>query len=86
MICPFFGDQPFWARRIAALCAGPPPLDWTRLSAERLAAALNAAQTESLHDAAQCLGALIRREHGVAAAIEVIESTMTGEASQLGLA
>jgi UDP:flavonoid glycosyltransferase YjiC (YdhE family) len=26
-IVPFFGDQPFWGRRIATLGAGPPPVD-----------------------------------------------------------
>ena len=35
--CPFFGDQPFWGRRIAQLGVGPLPLDRKTLSASKLA-------------------------------------------------
>src|SRR5690606_7322177 len=27
IVCPYFGDQPFWGRRVADLGAGPQPLD-----------------------------------------------------------
>jgi UDP:flavonoid glycosyltransferase YjiC (YdhE family) len=80
VICPFFGDQPFWARRVAALGAAPAPLDPARLSADRLAAALAATEAESMRAAAERLGELIRREDGVAAAIRVIEAVVADEA------
>jgi sterol 3beta-glucosyltransferase len=41
-IVPFFGDQPFWGRRVAALGAGPAPLDRKTLNAIGLAKALTA--------------------------------------------
>jgi len=78
VICPFFGDQPFWARRVAALGAAPAPLDPARLSADRLAAALAATAAEPMRAAAERLGELIRREDGVAAAIRVIEAAVAG--------
>lgn len=43
VICPVFGDQPFWGRCVAALGAGPDPLPQKRLTAAALAQALNAA-------------------------------------------
>lgn len=41
---PIFTDQPFWARRIEALGAGPKPVAYKDLTADRLAAALIDAQ------------------------------------------
>ena len=73
-ICPFFGDQPFWARRIAALGAGPAPLDRRSLSVESLAAAIAQMDDAQMRARANRLGDAIRREDGVTAAIEFIEA------------
>ncbi|MEU4424706.1 glycosyltransferase [Actinoplanes sp. NPDC024001] len=40
---PFAADQPFWAGRVAALGAGPPPLPGRGLTADRLAGAIESA-------------------------------------------
>ncbi|MGH3409714.1 MAG: glycosyltransferase, partial [Streptosporangiaceae bacterium] len=37
---PMLGDQPFWAARLSRLGAGPRPLPYRRLSAQRLGAAI----------------------------------------------
>lgn len=74
VICPFFGDQPFWGRRVAALGAGPQPIHQRRLSAARLAEAIRAAVNDpALRQHAAALGTTIRAEDGVARAIEQIE-------------
>ena len=43
VVVPFFADQFFWGRRVAALGAGPRGARRERLTAERVAAALSAA-------------------------------------------
>ncbi|HZH50793.1 MAG TPA: glycosyltransferase [Microvirga sp.] len=72
-ICPFFGDQPFWGRRIVELGAGPPPLDRKTLTVERLAAAIAAMGTPGMRRQAAALGEAVRQEDGVAQAVEFIE-------------
>ena len=41
-ICPFLGDQPFWARRVVALGVAPRALDKRKMTADDLAAAFRA--------------------------------------------
>jgi sterol 3beta-glucosyltransferase len=43
---PFLADQPFWAERIHRIGAGPPPLPFKDLDADRLATAIRAALDE----------------------------------------
>ncbi|HEV7278478.1 MAG TPA: glycosyltransferase [Devosiaceae bacterium] len=74
VICPFFGDQPFWGRRVAALGVGPSPIPQRDLTAERLAEAIRLATTDSgMRSRAEALGAAMRAEDGVAAAVAFIE-------------
>ncbi len=72
IVCPVFGDQPFWGRRVAALGAGPAPLPQKRLTAADLAAALTAAQAAPVVARAEELGAAIRREAGTETAARLI--------------
>lgn len=72
-VCPFFGDQPFWGRRIAELGVGPTPLTRKALTAEAMAAAMIAMDDPILRSRAAALGAAIRNENGVAAAVKFIE-------------
>ncbi len=51
VIVPFFADQPFWGRRVAALGAGPAPVPIKKLTGERLAAAIRAATGDPRHPA-----------------------------------
>ena len=77
VVCPVFGDQPFWARRVQALGVGPAPLPQKRLSADGLAAALAATDDRELQARAASLGAALRAEPGVTAAVEAIETAGT---------
>lgn len=73
LICPFFGDQPFWGGRAAALGVGPAPISQKALTAEKLAAALRAILADAeMQRRADELGQKIRAENGVARAVEVI--------------
>lgn len=73
VICPFFGDQPFWGRQIAALGAGPEPIARKRLTSSALADAVSVAvKDERMRSRATSLGAAIRAEDGVKTAVELI--------------
>ncbi|MFP9136226.1 glycosyltransferase [Devosia sp. XGJD_8] len=73
-IVPFFGDQPFWGRRIEQLGVGPRPLDRKSLSADALADAIRAMDAPEMRRRAGELGAAIRQENGIEAAIRFIEA------------
>jgi UDP:flavonoid glycosyltransferase YjiC (YdhE family) len=74
ILCPFLGDQPFWARRVVDLGAGPWALERKSLSVQALAAAFAATADPAMRARASALGETIRREDGVGAAIDFIES------------
>lgn len=74
VVCPFFGDQPFWGGRIRDLGVGSAPIPQKRLTAGRLAAALReVTSSPSIRRRAEALGAAIRREDGVARAVRLLE-------------
>jgi UDP:flavonoid glycosyltransferase YjiC (YdhE family) len=73
IICPFFGDQPFWGRRVAALGVGPAPLDRRRLDVPTLAAAFKATDDPNMHELARTLGQSISQEDGASAAVGFID-------------
>lgn len=78
VVVPFFGDQPYWGQRVAALGAGPAPIPRKRLTAERLADAIRlAVRNQDMRWRASALGARIREEDGVAAAVAVVERMAT---------
>lgn len=73
IIVPFMGDQPFWGYRVAELGAGPAPIPRKRLTAERLAEAINqAVSNQAMQQRAADLGRKIQREKGVDAAVHLI--------------
>jgi len=72
-IVPFFGDQPFWGRRVATLGAGPAPLAWKTISAAGLANALKTMDAATMRARAAELSTALARERGVEAAIEFLE-------------
>lgn len=75
VICPFFGDQPFWARRIEALGVGPAPLGRKRLNTKSLAVAISEVTGKpACGRRAEAIGESIRAEDGVARAISFLES------------
>ncbi len=78
IVTPFFGDQPFWGRRVHALGVGPAPIPRRRLTAEKLATAIEQAVSDgAMRQRAASLGERIRAERGVENAVAVI----TGQAS-----
>jgi sterol 3beta-glucosyltransferase len=75
IICPFFGDQPFWGRRMAALGVGPQPIPQRRLSVSALTQALQVATRDvAMQQRAVELGARIRSEDGVGQAVAWIST------------
>jgi len=75
LVCPFFGDQPFWGARMVALGVGPEPIPQKRLTAERLAAAIRIMATDNdMQRRAAQLGQKIRAEDGVGNAVRFIEA------------
>ncbi|MEM6336225.1 MAG: glycosyltransferase, partial [Bacteroidota bacterium] len=64
-ICPFFGDQPYWGRRVEMLGVGPAPVRQRDLTVERLAAGLRRLVSDATMQArAEALGEQIRAEDG----------------------
>lgn len=75
LVCPLFGDQPFWGARVAALGAGPAPIPLNSLTADGLASALRElASNPAMRTRAEEIGRAIRAERGVAAAVDFIEA------------
>jgi sterol 3beta-glucosyltransferase len=75
VVCPFFGDQPFWGRRVYELGVGPRPIPRKRLTAQGLAAAIQTVLTDQvMRHRASVLGEKIRIENGVQTAVRVIEA------------
>jgi sterol 3beta-glucosyltransferase len=73
VIVPFIVDQPFWGARVRALGVGPNPIPVKRLTAERLAAAIDTVLTEAgMRQRAQSLGAALRDEDGLGCAVSLI--------------
>lgn len=79
LICPFFGDQPFWGRRVQALGVGPQPIPQKRLTAGALAHAIRSMTGDvRMQQRAAELGAQIRAENGVDRAVGFIEERLAG--------
>ncbi len=84
VICPFFGDQPFWGRRVAALGAGPQPIPQRRLTVEALRAAMSAAVSDTaMRERAARIGQILRAEDGVGQAVVQIEAYVGLAAEQV---
>lgn len=77
VICPFFGDQPFWGRRIHELGAGSRPIPQKQLTRDKLAAALREVTGNvTIRERAGAFGERIRSEDGIANAIATIEQEL----------
>ncbi|GAA2428245.1 glycosyltransferase [Actinomadura vinacea] len=76
VVCPFFGDQAYWGRRVAALGAGPRPLPIRRLTVSGLAAAIRQAVGDPrIRRRAAELGRRISAENGVSNACAALDGT-----------
>jgi UDP:flavonoid glycosyltransferase YjiC (YdhE family) len=65
VVVPFFGDQPFWGAMISKAGAGPDPVPYKELTAEKLAAGIAQALRPTTLTKATELGEKIRGENGV---------------------
>lgn len=74
VVIPFVVDEPFWAWRINQLGAGPPGIPPKKLTAERLAEAINTAiHNEGMQKRAAALGEKVRAEDGLAHAVALFD-------------
>jgi UDP:flavonoid glycosyltransferase YjiC (YdhE family) len=64
IVVPFFGDQPFWGAMVKRAGAGPDPIPYKELTAEKLAAAIKVCLEPNTQERAQELGSKIREEQG----------------------
>lgn len=69
VVVPFFGDQTFWGSIVSRAGAGPNPIPWKRLTAEKLADAIRFALRESTKEKAAEIGENMRQEEGVRNAV-----------------
>ena len=65
-----FGDQPFWGDMIARAGAGPVPIAFKKLTAERLAEAIQETLKPGVRERAIELAAKIEAEDGVTDGVE----------------
>ncbi|KAG2168847.1 hypothetical protein JADG_008586 [Aureobasidium aubasidani] len=70
LVCPFFGDQPFWGEMIAAVGAGPKPIQHKSLTAENLSEAIRFLTTPEAAHAAQQIALRMATENGVRTAVQ----------------
>ncbi|WP_329519051.1 glycosyltransferase [Spirillospora sp. NBC_01491] len=75
IVTPFFGDQPYWGERVAALGAGPAPLPFGAMTVRRLAAKVRrTVASGEFAERAAGLGHRLREEDGVARACDLIDA------------
>lgn len=75
IICPFFGDQPFWGALVMGLGVGSKPIPQRHLTADKLADAIRLVISDlGMREKAEKLGDAIRRESGVTNAVEFVEN------------
>jgi sterol 3beta-glucosyltransferase len=75
VVTSFFGDQPYWGRRVEALGVGPKSIPRRKLTADRLAAAIEAAVgDERIRRKAALMGERLRDEDGLRLAVEQVIS------------
>lgn len=72
-IMPFFGDQPFWARRVKELGVGPSPIDRKAVTSDHLARIFRELDDQNMQQRANDLARKIRSEGGVEAAARFID-------------
>lgn len=78
IICPFFGDQPFWGKQVFELGVGPRPIPQKQLTVTNLSRAIGAVSLDiTMQQRANALGEKIRAENGVMRAVEVIREPLT---------
>jgi UDP:flavonoid glycosyltransferase YjiC (YdhE family) len=77
ILVPHFADQPFWGQRVASLGVGPKAIMRHKLTAHKLADAIDTAvSNQSMRQNAAALGEKIRAEDGIGRAVALIEKRL----------
>ena len=77
VIVPFIVDQPFWGKRIRELGVAPKPIPRKKLTAAKLAEAIDTVVNKSrMRNRAASLGKDIRSEGGVGMAVQLIQKIL----------
>ena len=77
IVVPFFADQPFWARRVYDLGVGTKPIAKRRLTADKLAAAIESALSDKpMRYRARLLAEQLEAENGTQVAVQFVEKTI----------
>ena len=66
LVCPFFGDQPFWGEMVRRAGAGPPPCPIGKLDAASLTAKFSELCSEEMRGHAAQLASTMEAEDGIA--------------------
>jgi sterol 3beta-glucosyltransferase len=74
IIIPFNADQPAWGRRVFELGVGARPIPKKKLTADKLAFAIQYALDSQVVLKAEELGQKLRKENGVDTAVKIIDS------------
>jgi sterol 3beta-glucosyltransferase len=61
IVVPFFGDQPFWGRMVQLSGAGPYPIKPSKMSVEKLKAAIEFCMNDGAKKSAEALGEKMRK-------------------------
>ncbi len=79
IVTPFLFDQFYWGQRIQVLGVGPAPIPQRKLTAEKLAAALQTVVADvSMRQRANRLGQQMRQEDGIMTAVGEVEKIISG--------
>jgi sterol 3beta-glucosyltransferase len=80
IICPFFGDQPFWGRHVERLGVGPSPIPQRKMTVDRLCRAIDMAMNDStMRENAAALGSRLSMEDGTSHALSFITRWMNNQ-------
>jgi sterol 3beta-glucosyltransferase len=80
VICPFFGDQPFWGAHVKRLGVGPSPIPQRKLTADSLCHAIDVVMNDSsIRQNAVSLGNQLRNENGTSNAVSFITEWMSNQ-------
>jgi sterol 3beta-glucosyltransferase len=75
IIIPFAVDQPFWARQVYRIGAGPAPLYLSKLSIDNFTTVVNhTLRNEQIIEQARVIAEKIQVEDGIGAAVQMIEN------------
>ncbi len=81
VIIPLFGVHPVWGRRVFELGASARPIPAAKLTSDALAAAIVEADSDGVRQRASAIGEQIRKEDGIAKAVEIIRAYAGNTAS-----